>query len=573
MIFLGIGAFLFGSGSLDRLHAFEDEFTGGSLAPWWTIEFYQNVNDWTYDVAGGVLSVYDHTPDFWTGSGGCSTCYSIVRLRADFVAPDDFQARIKLSWDNHGTSRDMTGIGMWLFDDLDDTIAYAAYADAWIASRGSILAQAGTATYNSGPNAVGFSGTRYFEISRYSGITSVYIWTQPDESDKTLLAQGTSSDAVQYLILSTRFYPRSGSPSATFGTNSYDYVTAQALDPTLASDFIRARSGSDSCKESPGDPVDPCNPDLPPDYPAFTIRDPEPDMYEDYFTIESRSASGLQMPIQTVLKNLDPSFVYAINPDGGGDRPPTGYWTYSLADHDGTTSADDVLDLGERISKLWQIAVEGGGIFYFWVDVYTSGPKGDQDLGGFGFSPGSWERSRAAAGAGEGFILDDGGAEIRTGATTGDLVIANRFRLSKPTHLQRISFYTGDSAAGDTAEVIVYEDPTGSSSGPEPAMEVWRSTAVLGSGGFQEVPATGCPALNLNGVQDAAFYVAVANKGERNYTLGIDMTGPYVGASYVSTDGGLTFKPLSTMQIIDGNAMIRAYETPAEPCFIGEVMD
>jgi len=79
----------------------------------------------------------------------------------------------------------------------------------------------------------------------------------------------------------------------------------------------------------------------------------------------------------------------------------------------------------------------------------------------------------------------------------------------------------------------------------------------------------GCPILNHGGAPEATFFVAVANKAERSYTLGIDMGGPYAGASFVSTDGGLTFAPLSSMPIIDGNAMIRAHEKPPGPCFIG----
>ena len=570
---LGIAAILLGAGAFDRLHAFEDEFTGSTLNPWWTVEFVQNANDWDYEVSGGMLSVYDIVPDFYTSSGGCGTCYAIVDLRADFYAAENFQASIKLSWDSHGTSRDMTAMQLELRDGTDTAIAWGGYNDGWVASRGELTTYAAGTWHDTGPNSMGWSGTRWFEFIREEGVVSVYFWALPDGSDKVLYAQGTSTDAVESVVLRTFWYPKSGSESAYFGTLTADFITAQAWDSTLVSDFIRARSGSDGCTEGTGSPVDPCDPDLPPGYPTFTVRSPEPDLYEDYITIESRSAVGLQMPIHTVLTNLAPASVYAINPNGGGDRPPTGYWEFSMAEHDGTTSVDDTLDLSERISRLWQFADDGGSAFSFWVDVHTTGARGEEAPEGFGFSPGFHARTRGALETDEGFILDDGSAEIHTGSTAGTLVLANRFTLAGPTALQAVSFYTSGVAAGDAAEVVVYVDPAGTADGPDPSMEVWRSAIVLGTGGFQEVPAAGCPTLNPGGAPGAALYIGLANKASRSYSLGIDLSGPYAGASYVSVDDGLTYESLSTMPIIDGNAMIRATDKPVEPCFIGSVME
>jgi len=331
---------------------------------------------------------------------------------------------------------------------------------------------------------------------------------------------------------------------------------------TWVGDVISAASGSGSCPA--------CVPALAPSYPHFTIRDPDPDLYEDYVTIRGTSAAGLQMPIRTVLKTLTPEAVFVDNPDGGGSDPPTAYWEYSFSSNDGTTSTDDVLDLGEEITRIWRIADEGGATFTFWAEAYATGAKGDLRLGRLDFSPYSRARGTAAEGDGEGFIRDDGTAEIYVGSTSGALVLANRFAAPSPVSLRSISFYTSGWAAGDPAEVIVFEDPTGTAAGPDPSMEVWRTPVVLGAGGFQEVPAD-APTLNPGGVPGAAFFVAVANRAERSYTLGIDMSGPYAGASYISTDGGLSFEPLSGTPIIDGNAMIRAHVEQAETCFIGVV--
>ncbi len=348
---------------------------------------------------------------------------------------------------------------------------------------------------------------------------------------------------------------------------SYDYD-----EGTLINDRIRGLSGSDSCKESPGDPVDPCTPDLEPGYPSFTVVDPGDDIYEDYITLESLWAPGLQMPIRTVLQTLDPAPVYSLNPDGGGGSPPTGYWEYSLATHEGTTSADDILDLGEKIARRWQFAAEGGSTFEFWVDVFVSGsPKGDLWLGQLYFSPGSGTKDTGDQGPEEGFVLDDGTAEIHAGSTSGAFIIANRFSTSASVSLRAVSFYTSGAAAGDEAEVIIYEDPSGEAGRPAPSMEVWREAIVLDTGGFQEVPVEGCPVLNA--APGAAFFVALENRVERSYSLGVDMSGPCAGASYVSIDGGSTFDPISSMPIIDGNAMVRAHEKPAESCFIGVAMN
>ncbi len=140
---------------------------------------------------------------------------------------------------------------------------------------------------------------------------------------------------------------------------------------TLINDDITATSGSGSC---PG-----CTPALTPGYPRFTVGNP--DLYEDYMTIENSSGSGIAMPIRTVLGTLTPVSVEAFNPDGGGVRPPDGYWEYSLSNNDGTDSADNTLDPGEKITRLWRVADDGGDTFTFWVDVYSgSGADGDTVL-------------------------------------------------------------------------------------------------------------------------------------------------------------------------------------------------
>ncbi len=355
----------------------------------------------------------------------------------------------------------------------------------------------------------------------------------------------------------------------------FDYATIkynQSGTPTLINDKIRALSGSDGCKGHPEDPVDPCDPDLAPGYPRFTVNPgTDDDLYEDYITIQSISAASIPMPIRTILKTLTPVAVRADNTDGGGDRPSTGYWDFSLSGNDGTTSDDDILDLDERIARIWQFVDEGGATFTFWVDVYSGYAKGGSGLGGFGFSPGSHSRDEGKVGAGKDYAHDEVSAVVYTGSTSGAFILANRFAAPAPVALHTVSFYTSGWAVGDEVDVIIYEDPTGAAPGLEPSMEVWRKTVELGSGNFQEVPAD-CPTLNPGGVPGASFFVAVANTADRSYTLGIDLSEPYAAASYVSTDGGSTFEPLSSMPVIEGNVMIRSAGEPPAPCFVGGVM-
>ena len=130
---------------------------------------------------------------------------------------------------------------------------------------------------------------------------------------------------------------------------------------TLINDRIEPSSGSESC---PG-----CTPALTPGYPRFTLG--APDLYEDYVTIENSSGAGIPMDIRTIMGTLAPETVEGFNTDGGGTRPPTGFWEYSALVHDGTESVDDVLDPGEKVTRLWRIADEGGGLFTFWVDAYS----------------------------------------------------------------------------------------------------------------------------------------------------------------------------------------------------------
>ena len=158
---------------------------------------------------------------------------------------------------------------------------------------------------------------------------------------------------------------------------------------------------------------------------------------------------------------------------------------------------------------------------------------------------------------------DDGEAEIYTGSYIGGVVVANRFAIDKPVRLDSVSFYTSSLSIGQNVEVIIYEDTRGMASLPNPSMEVLRLSTTLqelpgmdDDGEFQQV-STGDLLLNAFG-REAAFFVGIYNIEPAHYSLGIDLSSPNAGASYISDDSGQTYEPLSGIPIIDGNVMIRA---------------
>ena len=153
--------------------------------------------------------------------------------------------------------------------------------------------------------------------------------------------------------------------------------------------------------------------------------------------------------------------------------------------------------------------------------------------------------------------LDDCSVEIHATADHGGLVIANRFVPGGPVRLSGVTFYGVGAASGDRAGILLYEDPTGTATVPDPAMAVFSTEVPLEGDGFQTVEMGGL-VLNRDGHPDAAFFVALAFLTPMGFALGIDVNGPGNDASFISEDGGRGFVSLSTFPIIGGNAMIRA---------------
>ncbi len=161
------------------------------------------------------------------------------------------------------------------------------------------------------------------------------------------------------------------------------------------------------------------------------------------------------------------------------------------------------------------------------------------------------------AAAGKDFIHDDDSAEIYFGSVLGEVILANRFDLDITLELREITFYTSQLAAGTVAEVVIYEGSDGELL-PEGWMEVARKAVTLAEEGFQRLSFEGL-FLNRDSRAGATFFVGVENLPGVHYSLGIDLDGPNQGGTVLSEDKGVSFEPISSCPIVDGNAMIRAH--------------
>ena len=290
------------------------------------------------------------------------------------------------------------------------------------------------------------------------------------------------------------------------------------------------------------------------------------EVYTEIFHLKNNSPDQIDLPLWTVLDSLNPVTVTSDNPDVGGDRPPTTAWEFSLATYDAfdPNDGDGVLDPGEIISRIWEFHDPTASAFSFWADVvspsepYKRGDGVGSTLGSFYYGPIFGTGASQITGRdGDLFVVDDGDAEIYTGSSVPGLIIANRFWIDEAVAIREVHFMTSGVAEGNSAAVVLYEDPTGTAPTPDWTMEVYRTEIVLADGGFQEVD-VGHVTVNQEGSPSAAFFVGVEDMGEQSYSLGIDLSSPSTGSSYISTDFGESFEPASAYPIIDGNAMIRA---------------
>jgi len=399
---------------------------------------------------------------------------------------------------------------------------------------------------------------QWSEGDPFSDVQSSHYW-----SSSTYILSGQRDQAWRIFL----FYGIESSYIAKASNNYVWCVRGGSLPDPPINDEIRPSSGSSSCEG--------CSPSLAPDKPHY---DPGSDIYDDYITIQNISGSALTIPIHAELTYLtgdgSPTALcpptYPAGTCVGSGGPGDTSWEYSSSDpdcHYTSGVSEPTFPANGKISLLWQFEPNGDP-FEFWVDLYTAS-KDKERLGRYSISAGPKGRPLAQKGDGDSFIRDDGLAEIHTGSASGKCLLANRFTLSSTVSLEAVLFYTSGVAAGNRAEVIIYEDPSGAAPVPTSSMEIWCTNVVLGTGGFQSVPTAGCPILNPDEVQGAAFFAAVANATEKSYSLGIDFSGS--GFSYISTDGGTTFAPLSSIPIIDGIAMIRAQGVQTQTCFINVV--
>ena len=142
------------------------------------------------------------------------------------------------------------------------------------------------------------------------------------------------------------------------------------------------------------------------------------------------------------------------------------------------------------------------------------------------------------------FTAGDGTAEIYTGSADGSLVVANRFRTGRSSTIGAVAFHTSGAAAGDPAEVVVYEDPSGEALAPDAAMEIFRTAVVL-DGGYQVISIDPLP-IHANGADGGIFFVGLANIGPGSFSLGIDID-PLASGSPVSRPVDLDPDPMRSV--------------------------
>ena len=407
-----------------------------------------------------------------------------------------------------------------------------SYNDVWNNASGDYggVCSAGTGDISADPNYVDASGDDY-HLELYSPCMNA-----GDNGAPSL--PGTDFDGESRIIHG----------SVDMGMDEFD--------PNIVNANIQASSGNEVL-------------------PTFVFG--PPDIYTDIFHLENKSSSQVDLPIWTVLASLDPSAVTAENPDGGGDRPPTTAWEYSLSNNDGfdPSDADSVLDPGEIISGIWEFDNPEGAAFSFWADVLSpSAPyKGREAvrsrINGFHYGPVRGSGAPTITGREGGlFFVDDETAEIYAGSSEPGLIIANRFRIDRPVAIREVHFETSGVAEGSHATVVIYDDPTGAAPAPDRSIEVYRAEIILRDGDFQVVD-VGAVAVNAGGSPSAAFFAGIEDAVEESYSLGIDLSSPSTGSTYISLDSGESFEPISVYPIIDGNAMIRAIGEDPDQDFDG----
>lgn len=205
---------------------FEDDFDGDELELWWTVEYANNLEEWTYDVSDGALNVYDLDPIEWTDVGGCIECYSIVTLNTEFFADSDFRSYFEIGWDSENSDHAIQKVAINFLNEYDEVVISGGYNDGWGMLRGSKFGIIGENYYYSGSDDLEYSGAGYIEILRVDNFASVWWWQQPDQSDKILLVEDVSNELLRKLQLIFTFYPKI---DRIFGTESVHYVLAESL--------------------------------------------------------------------------------------------------------------------------------------------------------------------------------------------------------------------------------------------------------------------------------------------------------------------------------------------------------
>jgi hypothetical protein len=185
----------------------QDDFDGDALDPAWDLSFVE-ATGWTYEVAGGLLTVTDVAITYLHGG------WSYVTMGQEFEWTGDFEVSCAFGWDSGSLASAMQNFVVALKDTSETDVARAMYHDPWDQSRAHITAVAGEEQYYPDPNMLAHSGQGTFTLRRSDSSVTV-LWNDQE------VVSGTVTTPVYRIELS---FHAGAWPTATFGSFTVDQV-------------------------------------------------------------------------------------------------------------------------------------------------------------------------------------------------------------------------------------------------------------------------------------------------------------------------------------------------------------
>ncbi len=205
----------------------EDHFDDGVLDPAWNVTFEQ-ATGWTYEESGTNLTVTDI--DSTILNDGPDGVWGYVDLTRTFSPLADFQVEIGFSWESFSTLSMLQQVGVFLYGNQGELVAYGGYFDAWALHRGSIRGRVygdPVELYFTGHSEMPYAGSGSIGISRDSDLLALSY----NGSDKVFT---TNDIPVEKLVVRFGYYKYIGPNGVgAFGWESVDFVRVTPEPATL----------------------------------------------------------------------------------------------------------------------------------------------------------------------------------------------------------------------------------------------------------------------------------------------------------------------------------------------------